>query len=288
MERIDTNDVLLRAAAEDGRQRCFISDDVVLVLGSGEIERRLFSMPEPFYFAEGRLLRIVEGRMRLRISLEDYELSAHDMLVIPPQVLMEPQWASDDLQTEALQQKALPGIPADMAEPLLPQGVQHLHLTDEQWQRQSAALSLIASLIGAGQREAVSHVIIAMLCDIRAISQQQQSTLHSKPSRGEETFHRFLRLANEHGYHERSIAYYATALNLTPNHLSAIVRQQSQRTVLDWLTERTLTEAKILLRHTDLMIYEIAEHLNFSEHSAFSLYFKKHTGMTPLEYREGD
>ena len=56
---------------------------------------------------------------------------------------------------------------------------------------------------------------------------------------------------------------------------------------MDWLNRTTTTEAKVLLKHSDLMIYEIGERLNFPESTAFIRYFKKHVGMTPLQYREG-
>ena len=66
-----------------------------------------------------------------------------------------------------------------------------------------------------------------------------------------------------------------------------VVRQQSGLSVMDWLNRITTTEAKVLLKHSDLMIYEIDERLNFPEPTAFNRYFKKQVGVTPLQYREG-
>lgn len=83
------------------------------------------------------------------------------------------------------------------------------------------------------------------------------------------------------------VPFYAERLALTPNHLSAVVRLQSGLSVMDWLHRTTVTEAKRLLKHSDLMIYEIADQLQFPEPTAFNRYFKHQTGITPLEYREG-
>jgi len=44
-------------------------------------------------------------------------------------------------------------------------------------------------------------------------------------------------------------------------------------------------EAKVLLRSTSLSAAEIAYQLNFSDPAAFSRFFKKSTGLTPLKYR---
>jgi AraC-like DNA-binding protein len=287
MERIGIEEALKQAAERVESDNYLITPDAVLVLQSDETERQLLSKQEPFYFDEGRLLRVKQGRLQMKMNLEQIDLQAHDILMFPPRSIVEPLMGSDDLQTEVLVLKALPGITAEQHQTLLPHGVMHLHLPESDWQRQSTYFNLLADLMRQGMREAVSHLIISMLHDLQHISQvQSQRESGEKSSRSELLFHRFLSLANEHGFLERNVTFYSKRLLITPNHLSAIVRQQSQRTVLDWLTERTLAEAKILLRHSNQMIYEIAEHLNFSEHSAFSLYFKKHTGMTPLEYRE--
>lgn len=298
MERIGIEEALIQAAERTGNGNYLITPDAVLVLQSDETEQQLLSKQEPFYFDEGRLLRVKQGSLQMKMNLEQIDLREHDILMFPPRSIVEPLKSSDDLQTEVLVLKALPGITAEQHQTLLPHGVMHLHLAENDWQRQAAYFALLADLMRqggrqrvgepcSGMREAVSHLIISMLHDLQHISQvQRQRETGGKSSRGELLFHRFLSLANEHGFRERNVTFYSEQLLITPNHLSAIVRQQSQRTVLSWVTERTLAEAKILLRHSNLMMYGIAERLNFSEHSAFSLFFKKHTGLSPLKYRE--
>jgi AraC-like DNA-binding protein len=46
-----------------------------------------------------------------------------------------------------------------------------------------------------------------------------------------------------------------------------------------------LTEAKILLRKPDATVKQVADELNFGDQSSFGKFFKKHTGLTPVEYK---
>ncbi|MBO4403143.1 MAG: helix-turn-helix domain-containing protein [Bacteroidales bacterium] len=41
----------------------------------------------------------------------------------------------------------------------------------------------------------------------------------------------------------------------------------------------------MLLRENELTIGELAEKMGFVEQNSFSRFFKKETGMTPMEYR---
>jgi AraC-like DNA-binding protein len=45
-------------------------------------------------------------------------------------------------------------------------------------------------------------------------------------------------------------------------------------------------DAKSKLKSTDMTIQEISYSLNFPNASFFGKYFKRHVGMTPLEFRE--
>ena len=53
-----------------------------------------------------------------------------------------------------------------------------------------------------------------------------------------------------------------------------------------YITECRLREAKSLLRYTDKPLGEISSYLCFSSQSHFQNTFKKHTGVTPNDYRK--
>ncbi len=95
----------------------------------------------------------------------------------------------------------------------------------------------------------------------------------------------FLELVNQHAIHHRDIAFYADKLCVTPNHLGFMVKKMSGSTVVEWINRHILQEAKVELKFTDRPITDIAYRLNFSTPSFFAKFFKRETGMTPLEYR---
>jgi len=54
-----------------------------------------------------------------------------------------------------------------------------------------------------------------------------------------------------------------------------------------YIMECRLREAKSLLRYTDKSLGEISSYLCFSSQSHFQNVFKKHYGVTPVQYRRG-
>jgi AraC family transcriptional regulator, arabinose operon regulatory protein len=59
-------------------------------------------------------------------------------------------------------------------------------------------------------------------------------------------------------------------------------------TPYDYLMNKRIESAKILLTHSLLFLKEIAERLCFSDQYYFSNYFKKKTGLSPLAFRGGN
>lgn len=96
----------------------------------------------------------------------------------------------------------------------------------------------------------------------------------------------FIHLLREHCKTEHSVAFYAGQLCITPEYLSKILKNFSGRTVTKWIDDALVREAQILIRNKALTIQQISDILNFSDQSAFGKFFKKHLGVSPVEYRK--
>lgn len=77
---------------------------------------------------------------------------------------------------------------------------------------------------------------------------------------------------------------YAELLNITEKHLNRITKECFNKTSTQLIGERVLLEAKRMLMHSEYNVTQIGEELGFSETSYFIRFFKKHTGVTPLNF----
>lgn len=95
----------------------------------------------------------------------------------------------------------------------------------------------------------------------------------------------FIGEVKKHFTLHRDVKYYASALSLSPGHLSRIVKSVSGKTVSEWIKDYVILEAKVMLRSKDLAIFQISDKLNFANPSFFSKYFREREGITPTQYR---
>lgn len=79
---------------------------------------------------------------------------------------------------------------------------------------------------------------------------------------------------------------YAELQSLHPNYLSNVIKTKTGKTIMTWLSEKTIAEAKSLLQNSEMSIKEIAFLLGFTESPHFSNYFKKNTQTTPANYKK--
>lgn len=98
-------------------------------------------------------------------------------------------------------------------------------------------------------------------------------------------FYQFLQEVEANCANERSVAFYAGKLCVSPKHLSATVKEASGRTAGEWIDSYVILEAKLLLQNTGLTIQEVSTKLNFPNQSFFGKYFKHITGMSPRAFR---
>jgi AraC-like DNA-binding protein len=104
--------------------------------------------------------------------------------------------------------------------------------------------------------------------------------------RANELFQRFNALIERDYKKSRDVSYYASLLHITPKHLNTVthrVTHLSSKVIID---HYTVLQIKLLLRNSTQSVKEIAWDYNFSNSSFFCRYFKRHTNMTPQQYRK--
>jgi AraC-like DNA-binding protein len=97
---------------------------------------------------------------------------------------------------------------------------------------------------------------------------------------------KFKSLVLEHYLQNRSVAFYASHLEITPAYLSDAVKKVFQTSPKNILNEITFLHAKTLLSASDIGIKEVAWKLGFDDYSHFVKFFKKMSGLTPAGFRK--
>ena len=126
-----------------------------------------------------------------------------------------------------------------------------------------------------------------LLYDLEVLAQLQRPVAGSTPNRGRQLSGEFKRLVRRHCTAERTPAFYARALSITPRHLSATLHEQTGKTAGRWIQEAVVLEASVLLQNAALTIAQVADGLHFADQSSFGKYFKHVAGLSPLAYRRG-
>lgn len=105
-------------------------------------------------------------------------------------------------------------------------------------------------------------------------------------SKSEQLCRSFMQLVTQHYNQTRNINWYAQQLNITHAHLCSVVKQITGKTCADVIASMVIMDAKSQLKSTKLTIQAIADSLNFANISFFGKYFKRHVGISPMEYRK--
>ena len=86
---------------------------------------------------------------------------------------------------------------------------------------------------------------------------------------------------------DADLSLYSTAshVGISPNHLSTVFTQETGENFIEYLTRVRLEKAKQLLKETAMKNADIANETGFSDPHYFSYIFKKHTGVSPRDFR---
>lgn len=264
-----------------GGREVYVSDDIAILHSLAPLRESSAAdlLHTPQYVELGRIVIVTSGSATYSINLVPFDTQAGDVLVIPQHNYISVSSVSDDYDGQMISYGRLP-VDIDKCV--------RMRLSEEDFRRIRQYAELLWETVHSSyDRQSVEHLEIALLYDLKRMHEHQKKAEAIALSRGQQLFQRFLDELGRKDSLPRTVKAYAEHLFVSPNHLSAVVREQSGRSVMDWLNAHCILRAQVLLRHTDIPIYEIADRLGFPSATFFSRFFRKETGVTPKAYRAG-
>ena len=264
-----------------GSSEIYVSEDIAILRSLRPlIEASATDMLHtPQYVELGRIVLVTSGKATYNINMVSFEAEPGEVLVIPQHNYISVASVSDDYDGQML---SFGRLPIDFEK------CARLRLQADDFQRIRHYVDLLWEIVHRPyDRQTVEHLETALLYDLKLLHAHQAGENTAKLSRGQRILQQFLDALGRKDPLPRNVKAYADYLCITPNHLSAVIREQSGRSVMDWLNAHCILRAQVLLRHTNLSIYEIADRLGFQSSTFFTRFFHRETGITPKEYRSG-
>lgn len=162
-----------------------------------------------------------------------------------------------------------------------------LHVTAEEVSCLEHVLKAITMLLCRPKpfQNTIESLFAAAITYIISLYEKESNNGIQEKTRAQQVFGQFAELVNEHCIKHHSLSFYADRLCLTERYLGTLVHQASGMTAKEFIDRALTTEAQLTLKHSSLNPTQISDELNFANPSFFSKFFKRMTGMTPLEYR---
>lgn len=148
--------------------------------------------------------------------------------------------------------------------------------------QETTALKAILNLL---VMEENSLVIEGLFKSLLAKTVEYQSTSKAISAGKSSLYNDMLALLHNGNKIINSVAYYADILNTTPQNLNSSCKKYANLSASEVIAAQLIKEAKRLIYYTPKSMSEIAHEIGFSDKSNFSKYFKKHTGLTPKQYK---
>jgi AraC-like DNA-binding protein len=103
-----------------------------------------------------------------------------------------------------------------------------------------------------------------------------------------DTIRKYNFMVETHYRTNHQVKFYAEMLNKSPKTLSNLFALYNHKSPLLVIQERLLLEAKRLLFYTEKSSKEIAYYLGFEDANNFSKFFKKHTNLSPTDFKKAN
>ena len=110
--------------------------------------------------------------------------------------------------------------------------------------------------------------------------------ISEKPLTNNYHINKVIRLIHMNLSKDISIDFLANKIGINKSYLQRLFKEQTGKTIITYLNELRIEQAKKLLANKNFDIIDVAIEVGFNNRQNFSIAFKKQTGETPSEFRK--
>ena len=283
------NSITMLGLGDMDIEQVFRLDDELIIADHFDVKR---AFPPYFRTAMPVCIILKKGYLRGRCNLMDIDAVAPCMSILLPNQILEFTESSDDLEgmvvmlsarfTERLSIK----VDFDLMQTFQSQRV--IPLNEEALATMLQFCEMVKRLSQFPDHPFLMETAVNLT---RAFFFGAGYFFHQRPeavthSRGEQLVDRFLKSVQMNCRKERQLDFYAQELCISSKYLAATVKAVTGKTAGDWIEDYVMLEAKAMLTNTDMTISQISDHLHFPDTSTFGKYFRRHTGLSPKEFKK--
>ena len=245
------------------------------------------------------LILCVEGCAVLSINIKEYSFRKGDIAIIPIGMTLIPLQTSSLFQAEIIcvteqhceeMEYRISDIPFwnfMMEHPILHPTIcqydmLHSWFAQMQWAMSDSSFSFYNETISSG----IFSLFMMIYREVKAYVKEPDK--EQTGNRTMKLFADFTNLVTRYHKREREVAYYANLLSITPEYLNKVCKMHWETTAKEYIDWQVVMAIKNYLICTNLSIKCIAAQLNFDDSSYMCRFFKKQTGLSPLEYRDNE
>lgn len=240
-----------------------------------------------------QLIYISEGVGQHFIDFHDYPVSAGDFLFINKNQIQAFDPINQPLGVSLIfTQQFIDSIQASVRLPVFGAGYQADSAAPvfkpDTATRQRCEV-LLAELKQTGGTEPGGALVIQLLFAallVRVHSKRPAPKGRTLSDADRQRFTEFMALVETHSVRRHDAAFYAAELHMTYKGLNDLTKKVSTRTPKQLIDAHRVLEAKRRLTIDQIQISKLAYELGFEDVSNFNKYFKKHTAMTPSQFRQ--
>lgn len=133
------------------------------------------------------------------------------------------------------------------------------------------------------QKEIVAKLMELYLLRLERLT--HSITIEATHKKHQSLFIQFKDLVEQNYTQTRNVKDYAILLQISPKHLNYVVKEVTINTAKHFIDNYVILEIKRLIISTTKSLKEIAFQNGFDEVTNFTKFFKKHTGLSPKEFK---